>query len=122
MAQRCSCELTLALLERLGGTHARSMRAAGKTKTGEWNAREWLSHIAEEERLFFPLLPPGVRAALLRDHEEIRAKLARPRGKVADRFAAAHAELEDQWAEAIAKRNNWSLHEHRASVKGHPRG
>lgn len=114
MAERCSCELTLALLERLGGPHAARMRRLGATRVGEWTERDWLAHMDEEEALFLPMLPPRVERALVDDHLAIRAHFRAhgPYAKVPDSLAVRHAELEDLWTEHLAAIHGWNLHEH----------
>lgn len=114
MPQRCSCELTLALLEHLGGHHAARMRRAGSTRVGDWHARDWYAHMDEEEALMLPLLPPKVAGALLLDHGDIRRHFRAhgPSAPVPEELAVGHAELEDLWAEHLAQIHGWNLHDH----------
>lgn len=111
---RCSCELTLALLAHFGCPHARKMLQQGTTRVGEWGAEDWLQHMAEEEARFFPLLPQPVRAHLRREHTVVRRMFEHrgPNARVPDSIARGHAELEDQWAEYIARQRGLKLHSH----------
>ena len=114
MAQRCSCEITLALLALFGGPHAARMRRLGTTRVGEWGEQDWLDHMQEEETLFFSMLPAKVRGALESDHAVIREyfRTHGPRARVPDELALDHAELEDLWAEHLGKIHGWNLHDH----------
>lgn len=111
MAQRCSCELTLALLALFGGKHAARMIKNKTTQVAGWGPEDWHLHMGEEEVHFFPLLPESVRRHLLDEHAQFRIQL-RKTGKVNEEMAIEHAELEDLWAEFIAKEHGWNLHNH----------
>jgi len=85
---------------RLGAIHSARMHAEGAESSPElWSNEDWIEHFSEEERLFFPLLPPQVSSKLIAGHKKFRQEISLY-GKITSvDLLAEHAKEEDQLAE-----------------------
>jgi hypothetical protein len=91
----CACQNVVDLLSELGAEHAKKLAASGGSDHPEDMSKEdWLAHMEEEERLFFPLLTLSWRENLAADHDRFRHQLAEA-GAIETEDARRHAGLED---------------------------
>jgi hypothetical protein len=97
----CDCPLTVLVLDHLGAEHAAQMHG---NKDDEWNGIDWILHIEEEERFFFPLAEQvaPIEVAILRaDHVVFRAEIMNYGRIVSLERLAAHAATEDRLAKKL---------------------
>ena len=102
-SEECGCEATLEVLAAHGGPHARSVLARHETDVRFFSSRDWLLHMAEEERILGVFARRGMfpRAALAKirsDHENFRRVIAAG-GRIRSDVARAHARFEDREVE-----------------------
>jgi len=104
----CKCRRVIAVLTRLGATHAARMHdASSRGEVIEWSPEDWKLHFSEERRLLFPMmrkrLPRMIPliAALEQEHGMFLGELKLYGRIMSEKRMERHAEIEDQLVLAL---------------------